>query len=135
MWLLLALFCFRVFAQLLQWVFPSELLPPFAAWHSAALPYGVLLSSQVLIIILMVFVCTRFTRGRVTRNRLLGGVLLVTGTIYLVTMLGRLLVGLFVLPDHHWFGQFLPAVFHLVLALFVLLVGSFHSSRTGRTMR
>ncbi len=135
LWLLLALFCLRVFAQLLQWVFPTEYLPPFAAWHSAALPYGVLLLSQVLIVILMTFVCIRFSQGRVTRNRFLGGVLLVTGTIYLVVMLVRLFIGVFVLPDHHWFGQLLPASFHLVRAVYMLLVGCFHYSRPARTMK
>ena len=133
--MLLALFCFRVLVQLLQLLFPVAYLPPFAAWHSESLPYSVLLLSQLLIVILMTFVCIRFSQGRVTPNRFLGGVLLVTGTIYLVVMLVRLFIGVFVLPDHHWFGQLLPAGFHLVLAIFMLLVGSFHYSQAGSTMQ
>jgi hypothetical protein len=126
LWLLLTVFCFRVVAQLLQWLLTVPFLPPFAAWHSGALPYGVLVATQILIIALMARVCYRFSRGHVQANHRLGAMLLLLGAIYFLGMLARLLVGLFVLPEHGWFGQILPAVFHLVLALFVLLVGRFH---------
>lgn len=135
LWLLLGLFCFRVLAQLLQSMFSFEFLPPFAAWHSAALPYSVLLLSQVLIIVVMTHVCIKFTQGRVVATRKPGILLLVFGAIYFLAMLGRLLLGLLVLPDHDWFGQILPAVFHIVLALFVLLLGHFHYSHYDSTMQ
>lgn len=126
LWLLLALFCFRVVAQLLQWQFSLSFLPAFDTWHSGALPYGVLVVSQMLIIAVMVRVCYRFSRGHVVARRRVGLTLLVIGALYFLTMLGRLGVGLFVLPDDPWFGQHLPALFHLVLASFVFLVGGFH---------
>ena len=135
LWLLLALFCFRVLAQWLQSTFSFVFLPPFAAWHSGALPYGVLLLSQLLIIVVMSLVCFKFTQGRVIASRNTGIMLLVFGAIYFLVMLGRLILGLFVLPEHSWFGQILPAVFHLVLAFFVVLVGRFHYSHSGRTMQ
>lgn len=103
-------------------------LPPFSAWHSGALPYGVLVTSQLLIIVMMVHVCYRFTLGRVVAKRKTGFMLLLIGGIYFLGMLGRLLLGLFILPGHAWFGQILPTLFHLLLALFVLLVGRFHFS-------
>ena len=59
-------------------------------------------------------------------HRKVGLILLVLGAIYFTVMLVRLLIGLFVLPEHSWFGKTLPAVFHLVLASFVLLVGYYH---------
>jgi hypothetical protein len=129
LWLLLALFCLRVAAQLLQWRMSLPYLPPFSAWHSGALPYGILVTSQLLIILMMVHVCYRFTLGRVAANHKTGLLLLVIGGIYFLGMLGRLLLGLLLLPEHAWFGATLPALFHLVLALFVLLVGRFHFSR------
>ena len=46
MWLLLLLFAFRVVAQPLALVVDSALLPPFESWHSAALPYGLLLADR-----------------------------------------------------------------------------------------
>lgn len=135
LWLLLGLFCFRVLAQLLQSMVYFEFLPHYAAWHSGALPYGVLLLSQVLIIVVMSLVSFKFTQGRVIANRHVGMLMLVFGVIYFFAMLVRLLLGLFVMPEHSWFGQILPAMFHLVLALFVLLVGYFHYSNTDSTMQ
>jgi hypothetical protein len=118
-----------VVAQLLQWCISLPYLPPFSAWHSGALPYGVLLTLQLLIIAMMAHLCYRFTTGRVAASHKTGLTLLVIGGIYLLGMLGRLLLGLFIVPEHAWFGATLPALFHLVLALFVLLVGRFHFSR------
>lgn len=135
LWLLLAMFCFRVLAQLLQWRFYVEFLPPFAAWHSGALPYGVLFASQLLIIVVMSRICYSFSQGSVVARRNVGLTLLVFGAVYFLLMLGRLFLGLFVLPEHSWFGQTLPAVFHLVLAIFLLFVGHYHFSHTGRRMQ
>ncbi|MEM7791418.1 MAG: hypothetical protein AAF546_08450 [Verrucomicrobiota bacterium] len=44
--LLLVIFCFRVFAQLLQAVQPVDFLPPFERWASGLLPYPILLITQ-----------------------------------------------------------------------------------------
>ena len=128
LWVLFAIFCFRVLAQLLQWQFSLSFLPSFDSWHSDSLPYGVLLMFQVFVIIVMVSVCSRFSRRKVVAHRLVGISLLIAGSIYLLIMFGRLLIGLFLLPEDSWFGQYLPAMFHLVLALFILLVGGFHFS-------
>ena len=122
-------------AQLLQLKFSFDFLPSFSAWHSGALPYGVLLLSQLLIIVVMILVCIKFTQDRVVASRNAGIVLLVFGAIYFLVMLGRLLLGLLVLPEHSWFGQVLPAVFHLVLAFYAVLVGHYHYSHAGRTMQ
>jgi len=49
LWLFLALFAVRVVAQPLSLVVHSAVLPPFESWHSGALPYGLLIASQVAI--------------------------------------------------------------------------------------
>jgi len=50
LWLFLALFAVRVVAQPLSLVVHSAFLPPFESWHSGALPYGLLIASQVAIL-------------------------------------------------------------------------------------
>ena len=130
LWVLLGLFCVRVVAQLLQLRFSFAFLPVFDAWHSGALPYPTLLSLQALIIAVMTYTCWVFSRASPAPRRGVGVALLAGGGVYFVTMLGRLMIGLFFLPGHYWFGQYLPTLFHLVLASFVLLVGTYHFSRS-----
>ena len=42
--ILTAAFLFRVMAQLLQSLWPLDVLPSFGSWHSATLPYPLLLT-------------------------------------------------------------------------------------------
>lgn len=53
LWGLTALFALRVFAQALQYWAPIDSLPDVAAFQGSNLPYPVLLSSQLLILLLM----------------------------------------------------------------------------------
>jgi hypothetical protein len=62
-------FCGRVLAQLVQLLEPTALLPPFEAWHSGALPYGLLLTAQVLLVFLMVRIVFRMARQRSRPHR------------------------------------------------------------------
>jgi hypothetical protein len=126
LWLLLLLFAFRVVAQPLALVVDSEVLPPFESWHSAALPYGVLLASQAAILVALGWTAWRFTTGDVKPRRSVGKVALAFGGLYFGLMVVRLVLGLTALNDRRWFASPLPTVFHLVLAAFVLLYGSFH---------
>jgi len=135
LWLLLALFCFRVAAQPLARTGAASFLPSFDTWHSALLPYAWLLAAQILIIIVFAWTAWRFTRGDVTPHSRLGWFLFVLGAIYFGVMLVRLALGLTVLSSHPWFGKTLPAFFHLVLASFLLLVGRFHIQASGHKAR
>jgi hypothetical protein len=126
LWLLLLLFTFRVVAQPLALVVDSEVLPPFESWHSAALPYSVLLASQAAILVALAWTAWRFTTGDVKPRRSIGSVALAFGALYFGLMLLRLVLGLTALSHARWFASPLPTVFHLVLAAFVLLYGSFH---------
>jgi len=124
--LLLVLFIFRVAGQLVQKLHPISVLPPFERWFSGALAYEWLLGSQILIIFIMSHIVFRFARKRIVPKANLGKWLVVVGGVYFSVMAIRLILGLTIAIDHSWLGATIPAIFHLVLALFILLVGRFH---------
>ena len=128
MWLLvlLLLFCFRVAAQLIQAFYPVDFLPPFEAWHSRALPYWLLVTFQFIIILVCINVVIKFTRGNVNPNYKAGRIYLGLGFVYFSMMLFRLVIGLTFVTNHGWFSARIPTFFHLVLASFLLFLGSFH---------
>ncbi|MBN9318414.1 MAG: hypothetical protein BGN86_03070 [Caulobacterales bacterium 68-7] len=126
---LLAAFIGRVAAQLVQAWRPVGWLPPFDAWQSGALPYPVLVASQVAIIVLALWVIRGVATGRMRRSTTLGRVLLAFGAIYFIGMAARLVLGLTVLSHVGWFTAILPAIFHLVLAGFVLTWADYHRRR------
>jgi hypothetical protein len=135
LWLLLAVFAFRVAAQPAALVFKSSFLPPFESWHGGVLPYGVLLGSQLLTLAVLGWSSWRFTVGGVVPRRSLGVAALTFGGVYFGTMALRLILGLTLFSDQRWFASRVPTFFHLVLAAFVMLFGHFHyvygASRPG----
>ena len=124
--MLLALFCVRVLAQLIQAVYPLSFLPAFSAWQSGALPYGMLLASQVLIVGFCTTVIWGLIHGTINAASRKGSWYLYGGGIYFGIMILRLVIGLTIAPDHFWFNAHLPTLFHLVLATFVIVYGHFH---------
>ena len=122
----LAVFVFRVTAQLIQKFYSFDFLPPFEAWYSGALAYNWLLASQIIIITVMIWVISAFARGSVKPKRKLGFWLVIFGSSYFAVMLLRLIAGFTFAANHYWFGAHIPAFFHIVLATFILLVGHFH---------
>ena len=123
---LLAVFVFRVFAQLLQFYAPTTALPAFAAWESGALPYPLLVAAQAVIILVSVALIVALFRRRLHPNRKLGIILLVAGSLYLAGMVFRLVAGYTFLADVPFFSDHLPAYFHIVLAGLVLTFGDFY---------
>jgi sterol desaturase/sphingolipid hydroxylase (fatty acid hydroxylase superfamily) len=123
---LLGLFVLRVVAQPLALVLPAGSVPSFESWHSGALPYGWLLTAQVLIIITLGWTATQFSRGRVTARRRVGQALLTFGGLYFGAMVVRLVLGATWLSDERWFASPIPTFFHLVLASWLLVCGHFH---------
>ena len=99
LWLLLAAFLLRVAAQPLALLAGWPWLPPFEAWQSGALPYPVLLASQVV---------------------------LAAAGLYAAVMVPRLVLGLTVYRGHWWLDAPLPTVFHLVLMTFLAVYGHYH---------
>jgi hypothetical protein len=121
-----ALFALRVAAQLVQYARPTPFLPPFDAWQGSGLDYPVLLASQLVIIALMGWGIGAVQR-RARVRKTVGRWLIVLGVLYFGSMFARLVLGLTVLADVAWFAKPLPALFHLVLAGFVLTLGHYHS--------
>jgi uncharacterized protein len=130
--ILLALFCFRMLAQLLQRYLELPFLPPFDAWQSGAAPYGILLASQVLITVFYVWILLRIVTRRMKPDRRLGWIFFITGLIYFLAMVLRLAIGLTGLSEHHWFRSYLPILFHFVLSSYLIIVGNFHFQATSR---
>lgn len=126
-WLLVALFAARVIAQPLSLVVSS--LPTFESWHSAALPYSLLLVSQLVILAALCWTTYRVSVGAVTPGRTFGAVVLFLGAVYFLVMIARLVLGLTILGGVRWFASPLPTVFHLVLASWLLLYGHLHWTR------
>jgi hypothetical protein len=126
LWLLLFLFCLRVLSQLVVYFFDVPFLPAFEHWHSASIPYGVLVFSQLIIILIFSRIALQFTRGRVVARHRVGMSLLILGGIYFFTMLARLIIGLAALSEQPWWNKPIPSFFHLDLAIFLIVLGWFH---------
>jgi hypothetical protein len=132
--ILLALFCFRVLAQLLQRYIELPFLPPFEAWQSGAVPYNALLVSQVLIVVFYGWILQRFLTNRIQPSRRQGWIFFIIGLIYFLVMAGRLFIGVTGLSGHHWFRSYLPILFHFVLSGYLITVGYFHLQSTARRL-
>jgi len=112
----------RVLGQALVAFWGVAFLPPMQAWYSGLMPYELLLPSQILLVVLMTWICVDFTRRRgpfYAPRRLFAVWWFWFAWIYLVAMLGRFA----------WFGPSIPVVFHWVLAAFMLSVGFSHRRR------
>lgn len=136
-WLLCpyTLFIFRVSAQFIQKYYAFAFLPQFESWYSGALSYPWLLLSQIVIIAVLTVVLKNFYSGQVSAKYGLGIFLTVSGALYFGLMVFRLIAGLTFASHHPWLGATIPAIFHIVLASFVLLAGHFHYKfgRRGNT--
>lgn len=134
LWLLLAAFCLRVLGQMLAAFLGVAWLPPMEAWYSGLMPYPYLLPSQWLIILLYGKICLDFTRGDgffVRPRPVFGREVLIFGYVYVVAMVLRYLLRMWLHPEARWFGGTIPIVFHWVLAAFIILFGRFHRTQLG----
>ena len=122
------LFALRVGAQLVQYAIPTRFLPPFDAWQGSGLAYPLLLTSQPVILVAMA-VGTRAVRRGAGGRKGVGHWLMALGTVYFGSMSARLVLGQTVLADVGWFAKPLPALFHLVLAAYVLTLGHYLARR------
>ena len=127
--LLLLLFCFRVVAQFVQLFAGLSFLPGFDAWHSASIPYPALLGSQLLIIFSSVFVISKIRSDSYRANSTRSKILLWLGWLYFIFMFIRFILSVTIMQSHVWFGTTLPAIFHMVLALFLVVVGSYEKEQ------
>lgn len=117
---LTVMFACRVVAQLVQAFGSVERLPPFEAWQSGAIPYPLLLTAQILILTVQVWLVGRIRADRFRPRPSTRRALVVVGLGYGGFMAGRLGLGLTVLDGHPWFDAPLPSLFHLLLAAFLI---------------
>ena len=123
---LLGLFIFRVTAQLIQLVNPTALLPHFDRWASGALPYGVLLAFQAMLIAGVASIIHHWLRSDVAPAKSWGIALYICGLFYFLVMALRLIIGIRFESAPQWFSYPIPALFHLVLASMVIVVAHYH---------
>jgi hypothetical protein len=126
LWMLTILFAMRVFGQALQRWAPQPFLPPFDAFQGSNLPYWLLLSVQLVILVVMIVVARRVQTGSLAPSARAGTVLALVGWIYMTLSVGRIAVGLSAPAAPAWFLTWIPAVFHVVLAAYVLTLAHYH---------
>ena len=104
-------------------------------WFSGLVPYPYLLTSQVLIIALMI----KMIRDvRAQKNfwgapkHWLGEALVSFGIVYLGVMIIRYAIRMTLYPLERWTGGSIPIFFHWVLASFVLILGIFHLRNSNK---
>ena len=121
------LFAGRVAGQAIQTWAPQPWLPPLERWQGSSLDYSVLLGTQLLMLAAMAWASVRAWREVLVVRPTLGRVLLWLGAIYMAGSIARIAVGLAVPGAPPWFSTWIPAIFHLVLAGFVLALARYHS--------
>lgn len=126
LWTLTLAFAARVLGQAVQFWAPQTFLPVFEEFQGSALPYWLLLTIQILMLALMARMSGRVQSGRLVPSHRMGKALAWAGGLYLTGSLARIGVGLAVAGAPAWFRAWIPAVFHLVLAGFVLTLASCH---------
>jgi hypothetical protein len=123
------LFCLRVAGQLAVLRANPRWLPPMEQWN--LLPYRLLLPIQLVFIALIAAIVVDFLAGPwlfAEPNREFGLFLLAVSVVYAGAMVVRYIVRMARRPAERWFGGTIPIVFHLVLAAFLFVWGSYHAS-------
>ena len=134
LWICLVLFACRIAGQILVEFFEVTFLPPSKEWFSGIISYPILLVFQIAIILLMAQVATDLTKGTgrfsqsspvTARN------LRICGSIYLLSMILRYIIRMYIYPEERWTGGCIPIFFHCVLATFVLAWGHWKKVSAG----
>ena len=121
------LFTVRVLAQAVQCWAPQTFLPPFDAFQGSDLPYAFLLTTQLVLIALMLGVTSRVAWGVVRKSASSHRAYAWFGGIYMTGSVARIVVGLTWLEAPAWFTAWIPAFFHVVLAAFALTLAAYHA--------
>ena len=134
LWICLALFACRVTGQILVEFFGATFLPPSKEWFSGIISYPILLVFQIAIILLMAQVATDLTKGteRFSQSSpVTAKNLRIFGSIYLLSMILRYIIRMYIYPEERWTGGCIPIFFHCVLATFVLAWGHWKKVSAG----
>ena len=125
MLLLSGLFALRVAAQLLQAVYEVPFLPPFEAWQGSAIPYPALLLLQAIVLAVMFVVLWRVKTGAISPSPWKHQACFALGGVYWAVMTFRLIAGLTFFAEYEWFARSVPALFHIILATLILVLGHY----------
>lgn len=121
------LFAVRVLGQFLVAQGWTRRLPPMAEWYSGLIPYRRLLTIQLGLLALMsgiaLAVAQQPTMGEAPQ--LPGVALLLIAWPYGLSMPVRYVVRMWRHPEARWTGRTIPIVFHVVLASWLLVLGSY----------
>jgi len=131
LWLLLGAFAARVLGQLVVAVARPRWLPPMSEWFSGLVAYPLLLAIQVLVIVSMAVIALGVGAGwpaLATRNAPVGSVLVGVADVYALAMALRYVVRMARRPDQRWLGGTIPIAFHVVLATWLFVLGSYEVS-------
>jgi len=124
---LLGLFVLRVVGQVVVALAHPRWLPPMREWYSGLMPYGALLPVQLVFIVVMALMTRDVWGGGVgwaSPRPALGAVLVWLSFIYAGGMVARFVVWLRRPPEQR--RAWIPIIFHLVLAAFLWVLGSWH---------
>jgi hypothetical protein len=120
LWALTTLFTVRVLGQAVQRWWPQSILPPFNSFQGGGLPYPLLLTAQIVILGLMIRGALRVSSRTLSPSPAQLKALTWFGFVYMGGSMLRIVIGIFVPAAPAWFTTWIPAVFHLVLAAFVM---------------
>jgi uncharacterized protein len=131
-WFLLlfaCLFALRVAGQVVVALRRPRWLPPMEEWN--LMPYRLLLPIQLVFLGVMAWLLSDFLAESgtlVEPSARFGRFVVVFAAVYAGAMLVRYVVRMRRRPEQRWFGGTIPIVFHLVLAAFLLVFGTYHAS-------
>ena len=122
------LFALRVAGQLLVRLRGPASLPPMEEWASGLVPYPLLLGIQIVTLVLMTGVALGIALGWPPLGQprpVFGDFLVVVAVIYAVSTLVRYVVRMALRPEQRWLGGTIPMAAHLVLAAWLLVLGTY----------
>lgn len=126
--LLEALFALRVLGQFLVAQGVTRRLPPMVEWYSGLIPYKRLLAIQVALLAAMTSVAIALAVEMplaVDPRPSAGTALLLVAWPYGLAMPIRYAVRMWRHPEARWTGRTIPIVFHVVLATWLFVLGSY----------
>jgi hypothetical protein len=121
----------RVVGQIIVVSRAPRWLPPMEQWQSGLLPYPVLLAGQIVVLIVMTWICVDFTSsaGMFVEPRWPAGgrAILWFSYLYFAGMVVRYIIWMARRPDQRWFGGTIPIIFHCVVAAFLFTFARYHA--------
>jgi hypothetical protein len=124
-----ALFVLRVAGQLVVLAAAPAWLPPMGQWN--LMPYRLLLPIQLVFIAVIAAIVADFFAGPwafAEPRPGFGRFVIAFGFVYAGAMAVRYTVRMARRPEERWFGGAIPIVFHIVLASFLFVFGTYHAS-------